>query len=116
MKLFGSTNTRTRPSSNDITLSSGRGSLSDHSNRYEKPVQPPPRMPTRSPFGSVARVPAAFLISATALSVTAIDIRSSAVSVRPVRLRALRLVVRDRALDRILGQHRAVDLDRRQIQ
>src|SRR3954468_3535756 len=70
MKLFGSMNTRTSPFSNDSTLSSGRGSVSDHSKRYENPVHPPPRMPTRRPFGRCARVPDAFLISAMARSDT----------------------------------------------
>src|SRR3954451_21105664 len=88
-------------------------------------------MPTRNPFGVVARAEAAFLISATALSVTAMAIfvlvplsffRCSsgvAVSVRrpvAVSLGALRLVVGDRTLDRILGQHRAVDLHGRQVE
>src|ERR1041384_1035533 len=122
-------NTRTAPSSKARTLSSARGSASDHSKRYEKPVQPPPRMPTRRPFGVVARAPAAFLISATALSVTAMAIFRSVlprylldvflgvpVSVRRIHLRALRLVVGDGALDRVLGENRAVDLHRRQVQ
>src|SRR6266508_1988860 len=111
-------NTRTWPSSNESTLSSARGSLSDHSNRYENPVQPPPRMPTRSPVGVCARCPAAFLISETAFSVTPII----CFSIYPVGvlggrlLVSLGLVVGVRALDRVLGQHRAVDLHRREVQ
>src|SRR6185369_12350429 len=120
--------TRTLPSSKERTLSSGRGSVSDHSKRYEKPVQPPPRMPTRNPFGVVALAADAFLISATALSVTpmAMSVLSLCPWFVPVarcrlvaalgRLLPLRLVVGDRALDRVLGQHRAVDLDGGQVQ
>src|SRR5581483_9013699 len=98
MKLLGSTKTRTLPSSNDSTLSSGRGSASDHSKRYEKPVQPPPRMPTRRPVGGFCRFCAAFLISSTARGETLMAI------VAPLRA-SLLLVVGDGALDGVLGQH-----------
>src|SRR3954471_24402306 len=91
-------------------------------------------MPTRNPFGVVVRAPAAFLISATALSVTPmaivvsvplsfrcpsgvpVSVRRRPVAVRPVPFGPLRLVVGDRALDRVLGQDRAMDLHGRQVE
>src|SRR3954467_8707551 len=130
MKLFGSMNTRTSPFSNDSTLSSGRGSVSDHSKRYENPVQPPPRMPTRSPFGRCARVPDAFLISAMARSDTSTAMASLGrcpwLAIGGRRRRRARsrdslggplgLVIGDGRLDGVLRQHRAVDLHRRQVE
>src|SRR4051812_34820563 len=116
MKLLGSTNTRTFPSSNDSTLSSARGSASDHSNRYEKPVQPPPRIPTRRPLGGTARCAAALLISATARSVTAMAMIVASPPASGAPRRPLGLVIGDGALDGVLGQDRAVDLHRRQVQ
>src|SRR6188508_518346 len=76
-------------------------------------------MPTRSPFGSVVRAPAAFLISATALSDTATAMFPFPVRWMPLltlMFLALRLVVGDGALDRVFRQHRAVDLHRRQVE
>src|SRR5512142_1235912 len=136
MKLFGSTKTFTSLSGKAITLSSGRGSASDHSNRYEKPVQPPARIPTRRPLGAFSRLAAAFLISCTARSLTVIAIfviplclrglllvrchnggaRRGRSSCGATGLTTLAFVVCDGALDGVLGQDRTVDLHWWQIQ
>src|SRR5688500_17413934 len=101
------------------SLSCGPFSVSN-SSRYDMPEQPPPFTPIRrnavsgrfcwalSSFTCFV----AFSESATAM------IRSSRLlrCCRDVIRRAFFLVVGERRLDRVLGQHRTVDLHRRQLQ
>src|SRR5688500_18987492 len=99
---------------------------------YEKPVQPPPRMPTRIAEPGVPRLACWRLISLAAASVMRIigpvtpsaDLAGRGL-LRPdflagagfrLALGPLLLVVGDGRLDGVLGQHRAVDLDRRQVE
>src|SRR5882672_2985067 len=102
------------------SLSCGPISLSN-SSEYERPEHPPPFTPIlrKTVLGSFCACLSSFTcLTAASDNVSAMELFSS--PALPGRLgvrRALLVaVVRQRRLDRVLGQHRAVDLDRGQLQ
>src|SRR5881409_4021656 len=101
------------------SLSCGPFSVSN-SSRYDMPEQPPPLTPMRR--NAVSGRFCACLSSFTCFvaasdSATAMPGPSRLFRCRAGRHRCLLvLVVGERGLDRVLGQHRAVDLHRRQLQ
>src|SRR5262252_9647638 len=108
------------PSSSN-SLSWGPRSLSN-SREYDMPEHPPPFTPIlrKTVSGRFwARLSSFTCFAAASDSRTAIGLRSSRYLFRRrggVRRSALLPVVGQRGLDRVLGQHRAVDLHRRQLQ
>src|SRR5450432_1385214 len=105
-------------------LSVGLGA-SAHSNTYVKPVQPPPRTPTRIRASGVPRFARCFEISCAADSVTTtsrLEVAGAGfavsvwVAVADIGLLMLLLVVLDRRLDGVFSEDRAVDLDRREVE
>src|SRR5260370_17087275 len=104
-------------------LSRGPVSLSN-SSEYERPEQPPPLTPIRRYTLSRFWVFSTSFPCSTAVSVSvsAIELGLLAPLLRRVPARGsfaldpLFLVVLERGLDRVLGQHRAVDLHRGQLQ
>src|SRR5688572_8581684 len=107
-RLFGSTTTLTPWLSN--SWSSGF-TASTNSSLYAMPEQPEVRTPRRrpTPLPRLARKLCTWL-AAFSVSVIAMLLRLARSA------RVLFLVVLDRRLDRVLGEDRAVDLDRRQRQ
>src|SRR5215467_8931240 len=106
---------------------------------YVKPEQPPPRMPSRSDASGVPRFASERFTASTALGVKPMEsadevvalVAAAGVAVWVILegssllllLRScsfprgpLLPVVGDRPLDRVLGEHRAVDLDRREVE
>src|SRR5713226_2393432 len=103
-------------------LSCGPVSLSN-SSEYERPEQPPPLTPilrytlwrfwlSMSCFTCFNAVS----VSATAMAWVSFPSLGRVPARRGFGLAPLLLVVLQRGLDGVLGQHRAVDLDRRQLQ
>src|SRR6059036_2330348 len=94
-----------------------------NSNEYESPEHPPPFTPIlRKTFSGRfwARLSSLTCLAAASVNSTAIK-RSPPRSSRGgrrsgARLQPLLFAVRQRRLDRVLGEHRAVDLDGRQLQ
>src|SRR5438309_11272501 len=104
------------------SLSCGPISLSN-SSEYESPEHPPPFTPIRKKTVSgrlCARLSSLTWLAAASVSATAIERSPPRPSSRGrgdrALLHPLRLVVRQRRLDRVLGEHRAMDLDGRQLQ
>src|SRR5437879_3861310 len=95
---------------------------SAHSMWYARPEQPPPLTAMRRPACGVWRSSSSFFSRSTALSpsktplpIGLAEVAGAALtSLRPRASRPLLLEVFDRRLDRVFGEHRAVDLDRRQ--
>src|SRR5207249_7101637 len=94
-----------------------------NSSEYESPEHPPPFTPIlRKTFSGRfwARLSSLTCLAAASVNSTAIK-RSPPRSSRGgrrsgARLQPLLFAVRQRRLDRVLGEHRAVDLDGRQLQ
>src|ERR1700689_1973058 len=124
-RLFWSTTIAMSYAANSVSV--GRIS-SAHSNTYVNPVQPPPRTPTRIRAFGVPRLARCLAISCAADSVIATSFlpttgvaaavfgSSCAATAFIVLPGVLLLVVLDRRLDRIFGEDRAVNLDRREVE
>src|SRR5258708_625886 len=106
-----------RTPSRSKTLSRSFGA-SAHSMWYARPEQPPPLTAMRRPAAGVCRSSSSFFSRSTALSPSktplpmgfAVVAGAAVTSLRPRASRPLLLEVLDRRLDRVFGEHRAVNL------